>query len=214
VAKAVDGPWATDTLSENELRDGLQAGNPEALKALIRNYQPALVRYASGLCGGNIDAEGVVQEAFIKLWEKRDRWRSEGSLKVLLFTITRNLSVDAYRKTRRESRLSDRRLDTLSSPSPGPDQQLLEEELASLAEAAIAGLPKRRQEIFRLVRENGFSYRQVAEILEISPQTVANLMSLALAELRSSLHPFLKPALPQNEVGPKKDSRAEASGSD
>jgi len=214
VTRIGDGSLYRENPSDDELRSGLQAGHAQALEDLIRMYRPALLRYASGLYGGETDADEVVQEAFIRLWEKRDRWRADGSLKVLLFTLTRNASVDAYRRRKREARLSDLQMKTLPSPSFGPDDQLLEAELASMAEAAIAELSPRRQEIFRLVRESGFSYRQVSEILGISPQTVANLMSLALAELRSSLRPILQPTTPQRQVGPEKDERVKASGSD
>ena len=83
-----------------------------------------------------------------------------------------------------------------------------------MAEEAVARLTPRRQEIFRLVRENGLSYREVAEVLDLSPQTVANLMSLALADLRAALGPILRsgeeapfPSLPPH-------SPRRASGSD
>jgi RNA polymerase sigma-70 factor (ECF subfamily) len=64
-------------------------------------------------------------------------------------------------------------------------------ELKRLAAAAVAGLPPKRREVFRLVREEGLSYKEVAEALGLSPQTVANHMSLALADLRATLRPYL-----------------------
>ena len=56
---------------------------------------------------------------------------------------------------------------------------------------AVSDLPPRRREIFKLVRESGFSYAEIAEIMKISRQTVANHMSLALSDLRVMLRPFL-----------------------
>ena len=59
---------------------------------------------------------------------------------------------------------------------------------------AIRDLPPRRREIFTLIRERGFSYAEIAEIMQISRQTVANHMSLALNDLRVLLRPFLPEA--------------------
>ena len=52
-------------------------------------------------------------------------------------------------------------------------------------------MPRRRREVFRLARERGFSYSEIAEITQLSRQTVANHMSLALSDLRVVLRPFL-----------------------
>ena len=60
-----------------------------------------------------------------------------------------------------------------------------------MAAAAVARLPDRRREVFRLVREEGLSYKDVAELMELSSQTVANHMGLAMADLRTALKPFL-----------------------
>jgi RNA polymerase sigma-70 factor (ECF subfamily) len=58
-----------------------------------------------------------------------------------------------------------------------------------LAAAAVTRLPERRREVFRLVREEGLSYQEIAEIMGLSTQTVANHMSLAMADLRAALKP-------------------------
>ena len=83
-----------------------------------------------------------------------------------------------------------------------------------MAEAAVSSLPPRRQEVFRLVREGGLSYKEVAATLEIAPQTVANLMALALSDLRLSLRPILNlsPEGPEPKAG--KTPEDKAAGSD
>ena len=72
-----------------------------------------------------------------------------------------------------------------------PDRDVELSELKQAVSKAVRALPPRRREIFRLVREGGFSYEEIAEIMEISRQTVANHMSLALSDLRVMLRPFL-----------------------
>ncbi len=75
--------------------------------------------------------------------------------------------------------------------SPDPLTRVQESELRAAARDAVEALPRRRREIFRLVRQRGLSYREAAETLGISPKTVANQMSLAMNNLRSALEPHL-----------------------
>jgi RNA polymerase sigma-70 factor, ECF subfamily len=66
-----------------------------------------------------------------------------------------------------------------------------ENELLRYFERAVSHLPPRRQEIFVLARAHGLSHQEIAEVMKISPQTVANQMSAALADLRQALGPLL-----------------------
>ena len=200
--------------SDGDLMAGLLAGDPAVLRILLSRYLPSLRRYAERLVGPGPESEEAVQEAFIRLWEKRDRWREDGSVRALLFTLTRNAAVDHLRRRRRETPLADHHVRFLPSPSPSPLDNTEERELRSLAEAAVRNLPPRRQEVFRLIRESGLSYREVSETLGISAQTVANLMSLALTDLRTSLKPILEGQPEATVNSPDQGRRDEASGSD
>jgi RNA polymerase sigma-70 factor (ECF subfamily) len=208
--RPVEGPLHPD----KDLMSGLLEGDPAVLRILLSRFFVPLRRYAQGILGGPSDAEEAAQEAFIRLWEKRDRWREDGSVQALLFTLTRNAAIDLLRRRRRESPLAESRLQTLPSPSPSPLDITREKELRSLAEEAVRNLPSRRQEVFRLVREGGLSYREVAETLGITPQTVANLMSLALADLRTSLKPLLDEGAGSLSKDGSRSPEEQASGSD
>jgi RNA polymerase sigma-70 factor (ECF subfamily) len=65
-----------------------------------------------------------------------------------------------------------------------------------LAAAAVARLPDRRREVFRFAREEGLSYQEIAEVMNLSTQTVANHMSLAMADLRAALRPYFSDRTP------------------
>ncbi|MGD2120703.1 MAG: RNA polymerase sigma-70 factor [Gemmatimonadota bacterium] len=182
-----DGPPACDA----EILARLRAGDASSLRELLKRHLPALRRYAERILGGSGDPEDAVQEAFVRLWTHRERWNGGASVRSLLFTITRNAALDELRRRRREVALQDESLFSPGPETPLPLRRLQEEELREAADEAIAGLPPRRREIFLLVREGGLTYREVAEVLGLSPQTVANLMSLALRNLRASLGPVL-----------------------
>lgn len=189
-----DGPDNRDRppTSDAEILAGLRAGDASSLRELLKRHLPALRRYAERILGGLGDPQDAVQEAFIRLWTHRERWNRGTSVRSLLFTITRNAALDELRRRRREVSFSDPPVSSRGVEIPPPLFHLQEEELWEVAEKAIADLPPRRREIFRLVREGGLTYREVAEVLDLSPQTVANLMSLALRNLRVSLGPVLE----------------------
>ena len=198
---------------DEDLMGGLRRGDPAVLRVLLTRYLNPLRRYAEGMLGDSADAQDVVQEAFIRLWEKREGWRPHGSVRAILFTLTRNAAVDLLRRRQREARMPDHGPANIPSFGPSPFHQTLEDELNQLVEEAVTRLPARRQEVFRLVRERGLSYKEVATILEIAPQTVANLMALALSDLRLSLKPLLKSAPQPSKPKSGESSGEEATGS-
>lgn len=179
--------WMTERAlpPDAELIDGLRGGDQATIQLLVATYWSPLCQYAEGILAGVADPEDVVQEAFIRLWRRRERWAREGSVRALLYTVTRNAALDERRRDVREDRA---RHDTDRPDAPAsPSEDAEAEELQEAAQAAVSRLPPRRQEIFRLAREEGLSYTEIASVLGLSAQTVANHMSLALADLRREL---------------------------
>lgn len=171
---------------------GLRRGDPAVLEGLVDRHHDELVRYAASVLSNWDAAADIVQETFIRLWERRETWTGEASLRGLLFRITRNLALDELRRTDRRSTL------LAADPPPGPrltspTEAVRYSELESAYRAALRALPERRREVFILSRQHGLSYREIAESLSISPQTVANQLSAALATLRDALEPFIEP---------------------
>jgi RNA polymerase sigma-70 factor (ECF subfamily) len=181
--------WDPRDLPDGDLLRSLRSGDPEALGGLLERLWAPLVVYARRILPEGTDPQDVVQEAFVRLWSRRAELRDDGSLKALLYKMVRNASLDELRTSRRRHRLQ------AAGPQPPrprtPYEDVHGAELKRLAAAAVARLPEKRQEVFRLVREGGLSYRETAEVLGLSEQTVANHMSLALADLRTAIRPFL-----------------------
>jgi RNA polymerase sigma-70 factor (ECF subfamily) len=182
-------PQDRESLLEPGFLRSLRSGDPEALSRLMDQLWAPLVGYARRILPEGLDPQDVVQEAFVRLWTRRAKLREDGSLRALLYTTVRNASLDALRTNRRRQRLQA--ADGRSSAPRTPFEEVHGAELQRLAAAAVATLPEKRREVFRLVREDGLSYRETAEVLGLSEQTVANHMSLALADLRTALRPFV-----------------------
>lgn len=174
---------------DRDLIEDIRSGDPEALARLQSLYWTRLVQFASRIVEGLADPQDVVQEAFIRLWTRRERWEAGGSLRALLYTLTRNAALDELRRYKR----TERALHDVELPStpPAPSDEAIASDLRDAAAAAVAALPPQRREVFRLAREEGLTYAEIAEVLGLSPQTVANHMSLALADLRRALERWL-----------------------
>lgn len=194
-------PGGADT-DDGAIVRKLKAGDQDTLRKLLDRHWDPLVAFAQRTTGGLADAEDLAQTAFVRLWKKRESLKETGSLKGLLYTIVRNLALDEIRsRTRRDQA----RASVPPGPSPRtPYEDVQGAELHRLAASAVARLPERRREVFRLVREEGLTYREIAGVLDLSEQTVANHMSLALADLRTALKPYLagNDRQPREERGP------------
>jgi RNA polymerase sigma-70 factor (ECF subfamily) len=171
--------------SDPELIRRLRAGDESALELLVTAYWQRLLRFVEAILHQEGAGEDVVQEAFIRLWMRRTELRLEGSFRAFLYTLTRNAAIDELRRSGRRKALSTRADPPVAPPSPLVGAEA--SELQAVADAAIASLPPRRREVFRLARTEGLSYKEIAEVLGISPQTVANQMSRALTELHEAL---------------------------
>ncbi len=179
---------------DSELIQGIRSGDPRVLARLQTAYWGRLVQFADRILDGGSDPQDVVQEAFIRLWTHRERWSPEGSVRSLLYTVTRNAALDERRRGARRAKA------TLSVDPPagrdGPADDAVADELLRAAADAVSRLPPKRQEVFRLAREEGLTYAEIARVLEVSPQTVANQMSLALGDLRRALAAYLEEEAP------------------
>lgn len=178
-----------------QLVQRLRQGEHAALREVMGEHWPAVVSYSASLLGpAHPAADDIAQEAFLRLWEHRVEWAPTSALRPLLFRIARNLALNEKRRQRVRVRGKERVARAEGGRLPSPVEETEEGELRARVEAAIASLPRRRREVFVLARFQSLTFCEIAAVLEISPQTVANQMSAALAHLRRELRPFLEEA--------------------
>jgi RNA polymerase sigma-70 factor (ECF subfamily) len=167
----------------------LAVGDAQALSALLDRYWRQLVTFAADKLGSLDAAEDAVQEVFVRVWNHRTQLRPYSSPRAYLYRVLRNLIADDFRRRRlREGWGAGHQAEERETATPAA---ILEaNQLATAANRAIAALPERRRDVFILAHLHGLSYRDVAEALGITRRTVANHMTLALRELRSTLAPY------------------------
>jgi RNA polymerase sigma-70 factor (ECF subfamily) len=176
---------------ENEWVRRIKKDDREAFEALYRLYYPKLSQFALRYVDSRQSAEDVVHEVFYNVWTARDRLQPQGTLRGYLYSAVRNQSLtylnerDVKRFTNSDELLQLESLDT------GPIDQLSTEELRQAISDALDLIPERRRRIFLMHREDGLTYREIADVLGISVKTVETQMSRSLKFLRQKLADFL-----------------------
>lgn len=147
-------------------------------------HQAALVRYATRLLGGDRErARDVVQDTYVKLLAQPSG-SLDGHVVEWLFTVCRRRSLDVLRKERRVSRFDEGEVERVRSEEPRPGRLLEAAELHARLLELIGTLPPNQQEVIRLKFQNGFSYKEISRITELSVTNVGFLIHSAVQRLR------------------------------
>jgi RNA polymerase sigma-70 factor, ECF subfamily len=175
---------------EQILFEKIKTGDEKAFETIFRHYYPHLCLYATQLLKNDSAAEEIVQELFLRVWEKRKETEIETSLKNYLFRAVKNHCLNYIKHNKIKRNYSQKILAETESVTPS-DNFETQTELFQKIEESIAELPEKRQEIFRLNRQEGLKYREIADKLNISIKTVETQMGLAIKTLREKLRDFL-----------------------
>ena len=131
--------------------------------------------------------EDILQQCYLKIWERFDQIEKQEDMIPLLKTYARNSWIDLLRKkAREESGLSQ--LSLLQEHGSAADAGMLNREMRTLLQDIIGCMPRRRQEIFRLIKEEGLSYKEVSHRLGISINTIETQMGHAMKFIRKRLY--------------------------
>lgn len=175
-------------LSDKELFDQFKNSDSHAFEQLFRYYYEPLCIYASKILQDTEAAEEVVQDFFVKLWERRRSLTIETSLKNYLFRSVKNRCLN--RIEHEKIKMQHAQHVIAEAENQDYKDQFLEVDLKKDIEESIAALPEKRREIFRLSREEGLKYREIAEKLNLSIKTVEAQMGLAIKTLRDKLKKY------------------------
>ena len=174
-------------ISDTRLVESLKKGDLNAFNDLFAKYNKKLYYFAKGYLHSKEDAEELVQEVFIKVWENRKELKQDLSFKSFLFTITYNAIFNHYKKKSRENKYLDQILTDYTNETNETSKQVEYDNLLELAEQAIEKLPDKRKLVFKLSRYEGLSNKEIAGQLHLSKRTIENHIQQALKSLREQL---------------------------
>ena len=176
----------TSFLSETEWIYALKEGDLSAFNVLFDRYGKRLYHFSMGYLKSTADAEEIVQEVFLKIWNNRIELSTQKSFESYLFTIAKNGILNTIRKSKSEQAYLN-----YVKINPGKnillDEELNFNELEKAYHEAIEQLSPRRKEIYLLSKEQSLSNGEIATKMNISVKTVENQMTSALSEIRRNL---------------------------
>ncbi len=176
-------------LNEIELFNRIKTGDKKAFEAVFKRYYQSLCLYATKILKNDSAAEEIVQDLFVKLWEKHRMINIQSSLKNYLLRSVKNQCLNYFK----HNQIKERYIGEVKAETENfqlDEQNFTEPGLLQEIEKSINALPEKRRNIFLLSREEGLKYREIAEKLGISIKTVETQMGLAIKTLRVNLKNF------------------------
>lgn len=184
---------------EKSVFNKIRGDDEKAFRWLFETFYPSLCLYASRFLNDEDHSAEVVQELFVKLWEKRKSLEVDVSVRPYLFRAVRNQCLNQIRYDKVKQLHAAKLQEALLSEDAAGDF-FISPELMLKLEAGIESLPDKRREIFKMSREQGMKYREIADALGISVKTVENQMGSALRSLRELFRTFIFFILPLKKL--------------
>lgn len=168
----------------------LKEGNQASFKKLYGTYAPVLYGFSRKYLQSQEDAEEIVQEVFLRIWEKKDNIDENQSFSSYIIQAAKHRIFNGFRKKVNQQAYLDFLIYADSPSKNFTEQEVDYQDVKQKAEQAIESMPPKRQEIFRMSRELGLKNKEIAEKLQISIKTVENQMGQALKYLRDELSDY------------------------
>ncbi len=160
----------------------------DCFRMIYKDYHAKLYQFIYNRTQSSYLAQEIVQMTFIKLWETRAKLSEELSIDIQLFRIARTTLIDELRKE--TVKLKYNEIVSSVHDEHYEDNQVADRDTLQHVYNAIETLPTIRKKVFKLSRVNGFSYKEIADMMSISPKTVENHISKAIKQLRNSVNSF------------------------
>lgn len=179
----------TDLSKENDkqLVALLQDNDVEAFDSLFHKYSEKLYSFSFSLLKNHEDSKEIVQEAFVRIWEKRKDIDTSKSFKSFLFTVSYNLIIDQLRRRLKDTEYRDFLVGYFETEKFELQTTIDYDTIKTKIQGAVEELPVKRKQIYVLSREIGLPHKEIAEKLGISVKTVENQINLALKHIKLRL---------------------------
>ncbi len=176
----------------DKIKKRISKSDEAAFRELFDNFYPRLLNYTFVIVKNNESAEDIVLEVLHSVWERRANLKEIDRFENYLYVCTKNKTLDYHRQNSRLSKLS------FSEPHynefithQDPEKQLIDKELFEVIDHAILNLPEKTRMVYRLVKEDGLKYQEVADLLGVSVKTVNNQLLSAVKAIRLSVTAYI-----------------------
>ena len=186
-------PQKDDILERmREITLAIKAGSEDVFRSVYRAEYNNLIYFVNSYTRNKLDAEDIVQETMLAIWESRDSLDPYRNFRSYLYTIARNKSLNYLRdnaKRMKDCSLqeSENLISSLALSSPSVEEEINALELREFIERVYLSLPEKVVNTFRMSRQDGLTYGKIAEKLGITTKVVEYHISITLKALRLRL---------------------------
>ena len=179
------------TISIDNIILQLQQDNEYAFKQLYEQYYSRVVVFIVGMIKKEDIANDLAQDVFVDLWLGRKRLNLSQNHQNYIFVASRNAAINYLKK---ELAHVHEQIETVQEKiyaDSNVEDSIFAREINLLIEMVVSEMPKQRQLIYRMSREEGLSNNEIANMLGISKRSVENQLSLALKEIKQSILTYI-----------------------
>jgi RNA polymerase sigma-70 factor (ECF subfamily) len=183
---------ATDEIRDLQRKIAVDS-DQHAFGQLYMAYMPNLLQFAQSIIKDRELAEEIISDVFIRIWQKREGLANIENFRLYLYTSTKNTAFNYLSRHFRKDTVSlDEMSLQISGISYNPEQLLITSEVINRINNAIKMLPPRCKLIFKLVKEDGLKYHEIAHLLNISVKTIDSQMAIAVKKIGKAINFDLK----------------------
>jgi RNA polymerase sigma-70 factor (family 1) len=175
------------TQTDNQFIENIRAGDIRSFERVYHLYAESLVRYAVTIVKDIDDAEDIVQQLFVSIWEKKGIPDINTSLKSYLYRSVHNTSLNKLKQQKVKENYATQAVYVSDGLAAAANVVVEQKEVAAIIEQAMNELPEQCRKIFKMSKMEQLKYQQIADELAISVKTVENQMGKALKHMRERL---------------------------
>lgn len=165
----------------------ISLSNTKDFKRVFTKYYPLLCFYVNSIINSEIDADDIVEDLFIKLWEQKITFNGEDNCKYYLYKSAKNLSINFLKQKQRTIEKHDQAYSLADLIEKDHSHALIKAEFLSQIISEIEKLPPQESKILLLTLKNGMGVTEIADLLGLSVQTVKNSKYRATQKMKQRL---------------------------
>lgn len=165
-----------DLAGEQQLLQQIATGNELAFKLLFEAYRGRVFTFVVNFIHSAADAEEIVQDTFLSLWQNRDGLVKVTHPRNYIYTVVRNKTLRYLSNTARDEKMLKIVWANMQVEVNPTEEALLLRESRALIDKALSMLPEQKQKIFRMCREEGMSHEDIAVEMGLSRSRIKNIM--------------------------------------
>lgn len=178
-------------IRDNQWVRDINGGCTKSFEAVYKCYYPQLFNFLRRYIRSESVIEDIIQQVFYKVWQNREQIEPRGTLKAYLYSAVRNQAFKHLDKENRNGGPTQELTENCAVSSKNPENKVMLQELHEAYQAAVDQLPDKRKNIFLMHRQDNLTYKEIADVLNISIRTVETQMRRSLKFLATRLSNFI-----------------------